>query len=44
MLSGGGGGVGGVQKTTELWKGLKISDARNRSRAEPGERRRNKEP
>lgn len=29
----GGGGVGG-QITTELCKGLKISDARNRSRAE----------
>lgn len=28
------GGVGG-QITTELWKGLKISDARNRSRAKP---------
>lgn len=31
---GGAGGVGG-QITTESWKGLKISDARNRSRAEP---------
>lgn len=31
---GGAGGVGG-QITTELWKGLKISDARNCSSVEP---------